>query len=164
MIARIQSQWQSISLREQRLVLIAAGVLLLSLLYWGIVVPIQAQAEQARAALVSERKVYNELQQKRNHIMQLRSQSGRSRQAVASRSQPLNQVIAASAGEFNLTITRLQPGEDSVQLGLEPLPFNQLLRWIEQLSQLHGIQVARLSTEATDTAGVVQVTRLQLER
>ncbi|WBA17805.1 type II secretion system protein M [Salinivibrio kushneri] len=164
MIARIQAQWQSISVREQRLLLVAGGVLLLSVLYWGIVVPIQTQADQARTAVSSERKIYHELQQKRNHIMQLRSQSGHSRQVVASRNQPLNQVIAASAGEFNLTITRLQPGEDSVQLGLEPLPFNQLLRWLEQLAQRHGIQVVRLSTEATDTAGVVKVNRLQLER
>ncbi|WBA08543.1 type II secretion system protein M [Salinivibrio kushneri] len=164
MIARIQAQWQSISAREQRLIGVAGGVLLISFLYWGIVVPIQTQAEQARTAVISEQRVFNELQNKRTQIMQLRAQSGGTRHALASRNQPLNQVIAASAGEFNVTITRLQPGEDSVQLGLEPLPFNQLLRWLEQLAQLHGIQAARLSTEATETAGVVKVNRLELER
>ncbi|NUY57085.1 MULTISPECIES: type II secretion system protein GspM [Salinivibrio] len=164
MMARIQAQWQAISVREQRLLLIAGGVLVVSLLYWGVIAPLQTQAEKANTALASEQRLLRDVQQKRTQIMQLRAQSGSGHQASASRTQPLNQVIAASAGEFNLTITRLQPGEDSVQLGIEPLPFNQLLRWLDQLASVHGIRVVRLSTEATETAGKVKVNRLQLER
>ena len=164
MMARIQAQWQAISVREQRLLLIAGGVLMVSLLYWGIIAPLQTQADKTNTALASEQRLLRDVQQKRAQIMQLRAQSGSDYQASASRTQPLNQVIAASAGEFNLTITRLQPGEDSVQLGVEPLPFNQLLRWLDQLASLHGIHVVRLSTEATETAGEVNVNRLQLER
>ncbi|SIO24437.1 general secretion pathway protein M [Salinivibrio sp. ES.052] len=163
-MTRIQAHWQAISLREQRLLIVAGVVLVISLLYWGIVAPIHAQAKQANTARASELQLLRDVQEKRTQIMQLRAQSGGSHQAPSSLNQPLNQVIAASAGEFNVTITRLQPGENSVQLGVEPLPFNQLIRWLDQLARLHGVEVVRLSTEATDTAGVVQVNRLQLER
>ncbi|WP_077663208.1 MULTISPECIES: type II secretion system protein M [Salinivibrio] len=164
MMSQLKARWQSLSEREQRLLMVAALVMLLSVLYWGIIAPIQAEANNARAALTSERRLLSDVQQKHQQIVQLRAQSGASSRAPTSSNQPLNQVVAASAGEFSVTITRLQPGEASVQLGVEPLPFNQLLRWLDQLARLHGIQVVRLDTEMTDNAGVVKVNRLQLER
>jgi len=47
---------------------------------------------------------------------------------------------------------------------VQPLPFNQLVSWIEYMQTHHGIEVLFLDIDKSNRAGVVEVKRLQLRK
>jgi len=52
-----QAWWSSISQREQRLVVVCGVFGLIGLIYWGVLQPINARAEQAQLRIQSEKQL-----------------------------------------------------------------------------------------------------------
>ena len=159
LVASFKIWWQSISLREQRLVLICGGLLVIGVGYWGILEPMSQRSTQAHNRLVSEQQLHNWVQNKADQIVQLRAQSG-----LATTTQPLNQVISSSAGRFNVELIRIQPRDQMFQVWIQPLEFNQLVSWITYLKEQQGVEVEHFDVARTEQAGVVEVKRLQFKR
>lgn len=68
--------------------------------------------------------------------------------------QILNQV-SRSTREFNIKPTRLQPeGGDGVSVWFDDVPFNDLIRWLDQQSRA-GIGVKQMSVDREDLPGTV---------
>ena len=68
--------------------------------------------------------------------------------------QILNQV-SRSTGEFNIKPTRLQPeGSDGVSVWFDDVPFNDLMRWLDQQSR-SGIGVKQMSVDREEVTGTV---------
>ncbi|MGF1698084.1 type II secretion system protein M [Vibrio kyushuensis] len=151
--------WQSISLREQRLVLICSGLLIVGIGYWGILEPLNQRSIQANNRINSEKQLLNWVQSKADEIVQLRAKSG-----LATTTQPLNQVISSSANRFKVELIRIQPRDDMFQVWVQPLEFNQFLGWITYLKEQQGVDVEHLDIARTDQPGVVDVKRLQFKR
>ena len=68
--------WQSISSREQRLVLVCSAAFAVGLLYWGIFQPLSDRTEQAQMRLNSEKQLLSWVSQSADHIVTLRAQTG----------------------------------------------------------------------------------------
>lgn len=153
--------WQGLSRREQRLLAVASAVILLGTLYWGVVSPLQAKAEQAEKSVISERNLLSWVNSKAAEIEALRRATGDRSQASAL---PLNQSVTTSVKRYNLEIVRLQPQQEDIQVWLKPMPFNALISWLDDLSVNHGVQVKFIDVGKTETPGVVDVKRLQLGR
>jgi general secretion pathway protein M len=64
-------------------------------------------------------------------------------------------IITDTAANFALTIRRLQPAGDSVQVTLEDAPFDAVLFWIEALERDHGLRVQTLDLSRRPAPGVV---------
>ncbi|MGF1769402.1 type II secretion system protein M [Enterovibrio makurazakiensis] len=157
----ILAYWQGLSKREQRLMGVATAVLLLGGLYWGVVSPLQARAEQAQQRVNSEKNLLAWVNGKAAEIQSLRVTAGSRGQASAL---PLNQSVTTSVKRYNLEIVRLQPQQEQIQVWLKPMPFNTLLSWLDFLSVSHGVQVKFIDIGKTDKSGLVEVKRLQLGR
>lgn len=91
-------------------------------------------------------------------------QSGKSTSAVGSTTS-MTQVINTTARKNRITLARLQPQTaDNVKVGLDDINFNQLMSWLEELKNKHGIYASNIDISKSDVAGVVRVRRLDLER
>ncbi|MCG3729659.1 type II secretion system protein M [Vibrio cincinnatiensis] len=151
--------WQSISQREQRLVLIGGGAVLLGLLYWGVLAPLNQQSEAAKVRMSTEKQLLQWVEKTADQIVSLRQKGG-----VVRSTQPLNQVIASSTGQFKIELIRVQPRDDRMQVWIQPLPFSQLVAWLAYLKERQGIDVEFMDLERGKTSGMVDVKRLQFKR
>lgn len=154
-----QAWWSTISQREQRLVLVCGGLLLLGLLYWGVVQPLQQRSENARTRIQSEQQLLQWVKSTADDIITLRRQGG-----VVRTNQPFNQVIASSTRDFNIELIRVQPRGEMMQVWVQPLPFSQLVAWINFLREKQGIDVEFMDLDRGAAPGLVEVKRLQLKR
>lgn len=158
-IASFQSWWSSISVREQRMVIVCSLLLVVGIVYWGILQPISSRAELVQNRITSEKQLLSWVQNKADEISRLRAQGG---QVVSS--QPLNQIISSSASRFNIELIRVQPRGEMIQVWVQPLPFTTLIDWVAYLKEEQGVNVAFLDVDKAERAGVVEVKRLQLSK
>ncbi|WP_264874500.1 type II secretion system protein M [Vibrio agarivorans] len=158
-LATVKNWWQGLSQREQRLVGICVGFTLLGILYWGLVQPLQARAENARMRIDSERQLLSWVSSKADEVTELRAQGG-----IVTSNQPLNQLIYSSASRYKVEIIRMTPRDDMMQVWVQPIPFEQLLNWVTYLKEQQGVEVAFLDVDRSERAGVVDVKRLQFQK
>lgn len=153
--------WQGLEKREQHFALITAVVLVMCILYFGLISPLQNRAEQAQKNLNTELGVFTWVSDKAGKIEMLRAQTGDSSQVSAL---PLSQAVTTSVKQYNLEIDRLQPLQEDLEVWLKPMPFSSLLKWLDDLSKKHGVQVKFIDVGKMDVQGMVEVKRLRLGR
>ncbi|MCA3893595.1 type II secretion system protein M [Vibrio vulnificus] len=154
-----QAWWSSISQREQRLVVVCGVFGLIGLIYWGVLQPINARAEQAQLRIQSEKQLLSWVSEKADELNGLRASGG-----VSVSNQPLNQVIASSARQFKVELQRVQPRNEMLQVWVAPMPFNRLVDWLAFLKEKQGIEVEFMDIDRGKESGLVEVNRLQFKR
>lgn len=159
LIAQVQTWWSTISQREQRMVMGCGAIAIVGLIYWGLLQPVSQRAELAQSRIQSEVELLAWVQDKANEITELRKSGG-----VSYSNQPLNQLISSSARRYQVELIRVQPRNESVQVWIKPLAFNQLVDWLRYLKDQQGIEVEFLDIDRTDQAGMIDVNRLQFKR
>ena len=159
LIAQAPTCWSSISQREQRLVMGCGAIAVLGIMYWGILQPMNQRAELAQSRIQSEKQLLTCVQNKADDITALRKSGG-----VSFSNQPLNQVVSSSARRYKVELIRVQPRNDSVQVWIKPLAFNQMGDWLRYLKEQQGVEVEFLDIDRTDQAGMIDVNRLQFKR
>lgn len=159
LVHSIQSWWLSISQREQRLVVVCVLLVVLGGLYWGMVQPVAARADNAQVRIQSEKQLLSWVKNKADVIAAQREQG-----APSISNLPINQAISSSVGRFNVELIRMQPRGEQFQVWLAPMAFNQFINWIAFLEENHGIKVVFLDMDKGDKEGVIEVKRLQLGR
>ncbi|MCL3793377.1 type II secretion system protein M, partial [Actinomyces sp. 186855] len=115
--------------------------------------------QEAKTRIQSERQLLQWVENTADQISALRQQGG-----VVRSAQPLNQVIAASTGQFNIELVRVQPRGDRMQVWIQPVPFTQLVAWLAHLKERQGIEVEFMDLERGKVSGMVEVRRLQFKR
>ncbi|MEZ8825348.1 type II secretion system protein M [Vibrio amylolyticus] len=159
LVTSLKLWWQSISLREQRLVMIGSLLLMVGMGYWGIIEPMNQRSVQAQNRINSEKQLLSWVKNKADEIVQLRAKSG-----LISTAQPLNQLISSSAKQFKVELIRIQPRDEMFQVWVQPLEFNQFISWITYLKEQQGIDVEYLDVEGSERPGIVEIKRLQFKR
>jgi general secretion pathway protein M len=84
------------------------------------------------------------------------------RSARASSGVSLSSIVNRTSSANNITITRMQPQGDDLQVWIDEISFNQLLTWLEQLAISDGLQVKNIDLSSAEQQGMVRVRRLQL--
>ena len=75
------------------------------------------------------------------------------------------QIVNSTARRHQVTLARIQPqATNAVKLGLDEVNFNQLLSWLADLRNQHGIIVSNIDISKANDSGMVKVRRLDLER
>lgn len=153
----MRAKWQQLSEREQRLVLITAGVVLLSLLYFGLWQPLQQGIEAEQLRLQARQQTLQQLQQDAARVQQLRRHQAQSNRS-ATRKGSLLVVIERSAQQKKLqaALQKVQPeGKDGVRVWLDNAVFDDLVEWLDLLSRQHGLQISDISIERGTEPGRV---------
>lgn len=164
-IDRLQAWWQKLTLREQRLLFVAAISLLVGLLYWGVALPAIEKQKQAVELKRTESELLIWVQERANHIVQLRKVEGKGGQeAIVANNSPLNQVVSSSTKRFQIELVRMQPLNQTLQVWIKPSPFNQFIQWIDHLKNSEGVDVEVMDISNSQQPGIIEVKRLLLKR
>lgn len=159
----LKTWWFGLSSRERQMLIAAFMILTFGGFYAFVYQPLNSKLDQAQEQLTSEQSLNAWLVNKANTITTLRSQGAVGLKATDSDS-PLNQVISTTAQRYNVDLIRMQPRENMIQVWVQPLSFNALVNWLDELNKNQGLDVLYLDVKEGSAPGMVEVERLQLER
>lgn len=149
--------WQQLNLREQRLVLGLASVVLVFLFYRLAWLPLNSGLETALKKNVRQQELLSWVE---TNVARYQA----AKRGGGSSSGSLSSIINRTASNHGIKIARMQPQGDDLQVWLDQVPFTQLLQWLEQLSNNEGLSVQAIDVSRDEQAGLVRVRRLQLGR
>jgi general secretion pathway protein M len=151
----MKAWFESLDLRERRL-LIGGGVLLLALLlYVAIWEPLVNKVDGLRASTVEQQAVLAEMRQMALEVKRL---GGGKRTVRPASGRSLLSLVDSTAKSARLgdALKRVQPdGEQRVQVWLEGVSFDQLVSWLVTLEQRQGVRAVSSVFEAKDESGRV---------
>ena len=144
------------SRRDQWLLLLCGGFVLVSLIYLFVLAPFQ---EQLRQASGQTQLLHNSLKQVQRLSSELKQLKQLKRQPTATTKAPvinLAELVDRSLRSHGLAMGGFQPGEEGhAQLRLDNVAYSNLLRWLYDLEVRHQLVIKELSLVKTSTAGVV---------
>ena len=159
LIDSLQTWWNGTSQREQRLVIACSVLLVIGVIYWGVLQPLNQRAELAQTRIQSEKQLLNWVTNKADEITELRGAGG-----TAASTQPLNQVVSSSIRRYKIELIRVQPRGEMLQVWIKPVPFNQFVDWLTFLKEKQGVDVEFMDIDRSDRPGVIEINRLQFKR
>lgn len=161
-IERFRAWWSALAERERRVLgagTLVLGLVLLYLLVWE---PLAGARRERERALADARALATLLESLALEMQQNRGTGG----PTAGAGQSLLAVVDQSRRASALTKppSRLQPeGDTTVRIWLEDVPFDALLRWLNDLQNRYGVRVDNADIERESGPGLVNA-RLTLTR
>ncbi len=150
----VRAWFEKLTLREQRIVLVAA-VLAAGLLLLAVMLPLERKVGAAQQRVSAK-------QADLAWIHSVAPRLGTLRVAAAHGGNESLAVLAdraARAAGIGRALTNSQAAPDgSLTLRLERVPFDALVAWMAALLQQHGVHVAASTIDRTATAGIVSAT------
>lgn len=158
-ISSIKLWWQELNLREQRLVLVMASVLVLFIFFYLIWQPLNERLATAEQKLSSRQALLAWVTDNTARYQNVKLKGGSKKNNGS-----LSSIINRTANQHQLTITRMHPQGDSIQVWLDSASFTSLLFWFEHLANNENLKVQAIDLAQSDKQGEVRVRRLQLGR
>jgi len=155
----MKAWWQQLNSREQRLVSAMALVFMVFIFYSAVWQPINNSIAEANSKLARQEQLLTWVQENTTRYKQAKLSGGKS-----TLSGSISSVANRSAKVYKLTITRMQPQGDDLQVWIDSTPFTQLLFWLEHLANNEGLQVKAIDLTQGDKVGEVKVRRLHLTK
>ena len=152
----MKTWWQQLNIREQRLVTVMSVVISIFILYGLIWQPLNENIEKKKLKIARQQALLTYVAENTQRYQQAKRSGGSSNGAS------LSSIVNRTSRTHNITITRMQPQGDDLQVWIDEISFNQLLTWLEQLASRDGLQVKNIDLSLADQQGVVRVRRLQL--
>ena len=148
-IAPLIRRFAAASLRERILIGISAYLLLAIFLYYAILDPaIEFRNEKLRAQAAAS-----------NGLSWMVANQSEARQQGSTSSPVRNEskltVVSSSAELHNVTIKRMQPGENRINIELTDQEYSAVIRWLIALERDHGLTLVdvRLDKSAEGVVG-----------
>ena len=153
--SKLMARWQQLSIRERRILMVGAPILLLALLYSMILLPYQNMRRSLDARLPA---LSSELVIMREQARLAKELQMANRVTVVA-PERLTSAIEDSLArvELNVYVTKLENvGNARVQLTASRMPFRKWMHWLERLSKEIGIAVEAVKLES-EGEGVVHI-------
>ena len=154
---QLETYWQNLKPNEQLLVKIAGGIFAVFVVVMLIIRPLNNKIENAEKALLQQQELAQYVKQSAAKINA--SQGGKK---IASGS--LSQIINLSSRRANISISKMQPKDNTLRLTIESVEFNKLIPWIESLVEQSGLTISAIDINRDDEPGMVTVSRLVVEK
>ncbi|GAA0811914.1 type II secretion system protein M [Colwellia sp. D2M02] len=155
----MKAWWQQLNSREQALIAAMAAVITIFIFYSAIWQPLNSNLINADKKLVRQQALLTWVNENTQRYKRAQGVGGSSQSQGS-----LSGIVNRSANSYQLTITRVQPQGDDIQVWLDSVPFTQLLFWLEHLVNNEKIHVESIDLARADRSGEVKVRRLQLSR
>ena len=145
-VVRARDWWVALSRREQWLVGILGGLLVLAVLVYGVVKPLQA----ARARALADIRTYETLNAR------LRA-AGTLGPRVPQRTGPAISVVQQSAAGFGLT-PQLEQTANGARAVLTDAPYDAVMNWMADVARSSAVAATRVEIVRAGAAGRVNAT------
>uniref|UniRef100_UPI0030C89757 type II secretion system protein M n=1 Tax=Ningiella ruwaisensis TaxID=2364274 RepID=UPI0030C89757 len=156
MLQSVKQKFFALSERERILSIIAGVVSIIVLFYFLLWSPLNQAIETQSQSLKADKQLMAWVQEQASRAQLLR-RSGQVNQFNGSLTQLVNQTTRAA----NISVSRLQPQDDELQVWIDSVPFNTLMQWLDTLEK-QGVIIIQSDFSETNEDGFVQVRRLQL--
>ena len=151
MLEKLQQQ---LSMRDQGMLALLGGALLLYVLYQVLLHPLAASNRRLEEQNAAVEKSLASVTQMAAELRTLRQGNSKS----ATQSENLSQLVDRTVAANNLRMSRFQPGSSGdAQVRLDNMPFDQVLRWLNELESEHGVTIRELVITPASAAGLVNV-------
>jgi general secretion pathway protein M len=158
---RLKLYWQQLQPRERRILLLGAAAVVIMAAYVLAWEPLVEGRARLQRDVAEQRVLLGWMEQSAREVQALRG----SRAPQRNTGQSLMAVVdrTARAQGLGQALERVQPdGETAVRVWLKQAPFDQSLRWLDQLIATQGLRVTGLVVERGNEAGKVDA-RITLE-
>ena len=155
MRARLQQQWNSLTMREQRMLGWGAGCALVLMLL-AVQLPLQRKLQTLQSSIATHRTDLAWLQVAGPQLAALGPAP-----LTASSNESMLVRIDRSAREIGLgsALVASQPaGDGALRVQLQAARFNTVMAWLAQLSEQHSVSVDTATIDAASEAGMVNAT------
>ncbi len=159
----MKAWWEQLAEREQRLLMVVAALLVVAILYWGLWAPLANGAAHSQQQRVTAERELAWLQAQAESYVRRGGSKATSATPPADVS-AMSALINSSSRGFSITISRMQPQGEMLQVWIDEVPWQQLLGWLGQLQREHGVVVNSVDLARGDSQGRVKVRRLELTR
>ena len=149
--------WTQLQEKEQRLVVVMLVMVTFFLFYHLVWSPINKGLTKEAKKLERNQELLAYVQQNTARYKSALKSGGNK----APSGSPLS-IVNRVAKSYQININRVQPQGDDIQVWIEQVPFNQLLLWLDDLSQKQGLTIRAIDISEGDEKGLVKVRRLQL--
>ena len=139
--------------------LLSGLVILLGIFYWGLWAPLNQSISQQSQLLESNKKLVSWVEEQGQKAAQLRGTQSSPRRVTGS----LPQLVTSTSSNHSLSISRMQPQGDEIQVWIDEAPFNSLMGWLNEL-ETRGIVIEQLDVAETNAPGMIKVRRLVLTK
>ena len=141
------------------MVLLSGMVILLGIFYWGLWAPLNQSISQQSQLLESNKKLVSWVEEQGQKAAQLRGTQSSPRRVTGS----LPQLVTSTSSNHSLSISRMQPQGDEIQVWIDEAPFNSLVGWLNEL-ETRGIVIEQLDVAKANAPGMIKVRRLVLTK
>lgn len=144
--------------REQLLLGVGGVVLLLTLLYAGVLMPL---SKDRNKQLINNQSLLAQQQ----HVRELAAEVMAQEQGGGAQHASLAQVINTSLRNHSLRMEDFQPtGEQNVRVRLAKAEFNLVMAWLDELENKEGVQIKEVSVTADDVKGLLSTVTVKMYR
>ena len=158
-------QWfYSLALKEQRMVLGTAAVIILTLFYLVIWEPVHLALDTERQKQQSQKEILLWMQDAAAEVKALQATGGRN--TIRDKNKPTTLVVEQTIDTAGLktSLSKLESsGKNGARVTLNEASFNQVLVWLNTLATYNGIHVVSANLERTSQPGKTNA-RLTFER
>ncbi|MDN5864283.1 MAG: type II secretion system protein M [Gammaproteobacteria bacterium] len=142
--------------REQKMVLLGLGVILLLILYLAVIQPLVSAHQDLDRRLQADRSLLVYMNGVADRLRRSTAPGGGAASFTGS---VFSAVSAAARGSaINQSVQRLEQADNGgVRLTLTSVPFDTLVRWLEMLATEKGIVVESASIQGAQAPGTVNV-------
>jgi general secretion pathway protein M len=156
MMENIKVWFAGLEQRERRLVIAAASLGVILLLYVAIWEPLSYSVTGLRASTADQRSTLVWMRQAAQEIRQLRGNSGAHTASTGGQSLLTLVDRTVKISQLGGALKRIQPdGDQRVQVWMEGASFDDVIRWLVKLKDQYGIQVESSTVEVKEQAGRV---------
>jgi len=146
----IKNWYKGLNENERNLVSILAVMMVLLIIFIAIVMPIKSYMKGLNQSVVNAEQDLPTIASK---VQALKNRSGGNK-AI---NQSLNQLVTQTSKQYGLKFSRIEERkrDEEIQVRLDDVEFDQLLRWVSQLEQDKGLIIDTLRVSDTDVTGMV---------
>ena len=121
--------------------------------------PLNQSISQQSQLLESNKKLVSWVEEQGQKAAHLRRTQSSPRQVTGS----LPQLVTSTSSNHSLSISRMQPQGDEIQVWIDEAPFNSLVGWLNEL-ETRGIVIEQLDVAVANAPGMIKVRRLVLTK
>lgn len=150
-VKAIKDWYSGLNQRERSMVTILGAMMILLIIFIAVVLPIKKYVNGLNNDV---QQLESDLPIVASKVQALQTRSGNSTQVTR---QSLNQLITNSSKRYGLKFSRIEERkrDEEIQVRLDDVEFDQLLRWVGQLEQQQGLVIDTLRVSDNDESGIV---------
>ena len=152
----LKQRFLDLSPRDQLFLVGGAGILLVFILLFGVLFPMQDELAKARKQNASALKEQQEVRSLAGRV--LASQQGAQ---GGNQQQSLNGLLNKTLSQHELTMENFQPSGNQARVRLSSSDFNKVFAWMHELEIKHGVNIKDVTITSDQSPGSVLV-NLQL--